>query len=167
VIGGTIAFCAAPRTALRVLIGIAHGLAHIFLTVLVVWSFTKINPHLSWLDGYPGGSLRFLATSVGEMLLVGGFLGGFLMAIYLMLCSSLGKFHTNEVFSSQRMADDKNFLRLHIDPSGKLTIYPVGVPEVCKGKDWQFRKDGALSDPWWTPKSPIQTKLIEDPIEIP
>lgn len=98
------------------------------------------------------------------MLLVGGFLGGFLMAIYLMLCSSLGGFHTNEVFSSQRIPDYKNFLRLHIDRSGRLTIYPVGIPSACK--DWQFQAKGEISDPWWTPKQPIQAELIEKPIEI-
>jgi len=165
VIGGMIAFCAAPRTLPRILLGFAHGLAHIVLTVLLAWSFAKVNPHLPWLTDSHPGSLPFLGTSVVEVLLVGGFLGGFLMAIYLMLCSSLGGFHTNEVFSSQRMPDFKNFLRLHVDPAGKLTIYPVGVPAVCK--DWTFQREGAVSDPWWTPESPIQADLIEPPIEIP
>ncbi|HEV2851860.1 MAG TPA: metallophosphoesterase [Thermoanaerobaculia bacterium] len=165
-VGGMIAFCAAPKTGLRVLLGAAHGLGHIALTVLLLFSFARINPHLPWLRDFHPGSLPYLGTSVLEMLLVGGFLGGFLMAIYLMLCSSLGGFHTNEVFSSQRMADYKNFLRLHIDRTGKLTLYPVGIPDVCKGKDWRFQKDGALSDPWWKPKQPIRAELIEKPVEV-
>jgi len=166
VVGGMIAFCAAPKTLQRILIGGAHGLAHILLTVLLVWSFAQVNPSLPWLAGRHPGSLPYLGTSVVEMLLVGGFLGGFLMAIYLMLCSALGGFHTNEVFSSQRIADYKNFLRLHIDRAGKLTIYPVGIADVPKGKEWVFQKDGAVSDPWWTPKTPIEAKLIEDPIQV-
>lgn len=163
-IGGMIAFCAAPKTLPRLLIGGAHGLAHVVLTVLLVWSFAQVNHRLPWLEGHHPGALPFLATSVVEMLLVGGFLGGFLMAIYLMLCSSLGGFHTNEVFSSQRIGDYKNFLRMHIDRAGKLTIYPVGIPEVCK--DWQFHEKGEISDPWWTARKPIRTELIEKPLEI-
>lgn len=163
-IGGMIAFCAAPKTFARILIGGAHGLAHILLAVVLVWSFAQLNPGLPWLAGRHPGSLPYLGTSVAEMLLVGGFLGGFLMAIYLMLCSSLGGFHTNEVFSSQRIPDYKNFLRLHIDRTGRLTIYPVGIPDACK--DWRFQPQGEISDPWWTPEKPIQADLIEKPIVI-
>lgn len=162
ILGGLIGFCAASNKWVKVLVGGLHGLAHILLAVSLAWGFAQINPELPWFDR----RILYTATVTGEMLLVGGFLGGFLMAIYLMLCSSLGGFHTNEVFSSQRIADYKNFLRLHIDRSGKLTIYPVGIPEVPKGGDWKFQANGALSDPWWAPEKPIQLESIEKPIEV-
>ena len=161
---GCVGFCAAKGKAAQWALGLLHGAAHILLALLLMWGFVHLNVNLfgnSVVTGAPH-VLAFLA----EMLVVGGFLGGVLMAAYLMLCSFLGGFHTNEVFSSQRIADYKNFLRLHIDPAGKLTIYPVGVAEVRKGKDWQLRPQGALSDPWWTPREPIRPELIEEPITI-
>jgi 3',5'-cyclic AMP phosphodiesterase CpdA len=165
IIGGTIGFCEAKGKLARSVIGILHGSAHLLLAVTLIWGFSHLNPHLPWLQGRSPGSWLSVVTSLGEMLVFGGFFGGFLMALYLILCSVLGKFHTNEVFSSQRIADFKNFLRLHIDSSGKLTIYPVGVETVCK--EWELQPKGEPTDPWWKPKQPIRAELIEGPIKVP
>jgi hypothetical protein len=165
IIGGTIAFCEARGKLARIAIGVLHGAAHILLAVTLIWGIAHLNPYIPWLKGQLPGSWPAVVTSLGEMLVAGGLGGGFLMALYLILCSVLGKLHTNEVFSSQRIAGFKNFLRLHINSSGKLTIYPVGVETVCK--DWEFQPAGAPADPWWTPKEPIQTELIEEPITVP
>jgi hypothetical protein len=165
IVGGTIGFCEARGKIARLAIGFLHGSAHVLLAVSLIWGIAHLNPHLPWLAGRLPGSWPAVVTSLGEMLVAGGLFGGFLMALYLILCSVLGKLHTNEVFSSQRIADFKNFLRLHIDSSGQLTIYPVGVETVCK--DWEFQPAGAPADPWWKPRKPIRAELIEGPIEIP
>ena len=36
------------------------------------------------------------------------------------------------VLRRRRIIDSKSFLRLHIDPTGKLTIYPIAVPRVSR-----------------------------------
>jgi hypothetical protein len=161
IVGGLIGFCGAKSTAARIAIGTAHGLAHILLNVLLIWLFAKVNlvgMNLS-LDSGP----QVLAF-VLEMLVVGGFLGGVLMAFYLTLFSFVGGFHLNEAYSSQRIAGYKNFLRLHIDETGALTIYPVGIKKVCKS--WKLRPDAANGEPWFEPEEPILPELIEelDPI---
>lgn len=52
--------------------------------------------------------------------------------------------HANEAFSALRIENYKNFLRLHINKAGNLTVYPVGIDNV--------------SDPTF--------RLIENPILI-
>lgn len=164
IIGGLYAFCAAKRRLSKLVIGFGHGLAHILLNVLLLWAFARINPPLI---GHGIDSWQQVLLFIAEMLLIGGFLGGVLMAVYFLLCSVLGGFHTNEVFSSQRIADYKNFLRLHIDATGRLTIYPVGVREVVK--KWKLNPSARDGQPWFEPDGgqKLQAELIEKPIQVP
>jgi hypothetical protein len=104
------------------------------------------------------------ALFVVEMLVFGGALGGVLMAVYLVLFSFVGGFHLNEAYSSQRLPDYKNFLRLHLDATGKLTIYPIGVRKAAK---WKPRQNPPAGEPWFDPDGPApQPELIEDPIVV-
>jgi hypothetical protein len=162
IIGGLFAFCAAKRTWVRLVAGGGHGLAHILLDVLLVWLFAKVNLGL----GLALDSSRQVAVFSAEMLVVGGLLGGVLMALYLLLFSFVGGFHLDEAYASQSLADYKNFLRLHVDATGKLTIYPVGVPTVCKS--WTFQPGASNGQPWFEPADgkPIATELIEEPVPV-
>jgi hypothetical protein len=74
------------------------------------------------------------------MLVGGGIAGAWLFALYLWSASKNHGCHLNEVFSSQHIADYKNFLRLRIAPDGVLTIHAVGVPAVPKRGSWVRRK---------------------------
>ncbi|MFL5402006.1 MAG: hypothetical protein ACJ8BF_04235, partial [Gemmatimonadales bacterium] len=101
-----------------------------------------------------------------EMLVGGGVLGATLFGCYLGLSSKDHGCHINEVFSSQRIADRKNFLRLMIDAKGTLTIHPIGVPIVPKGREWVAREtltgpDQSVVDPR---DKDIPITRIEDPI---
>ncbi|HSG39320.1 MAG TPA: hypothetical protein VLE27_06755, partial [Thermoanaerobaculia bacterium] len=162
IIGALYAFCQAKRPWSRFLIGAGHGLAHVLLNLALIWVFGVIN--VSWWD-MEIDSVAQVLTFGAEMLLIGGFLGGVLMALYFLLCSVVGGFHTNEVFSSQRIADYKNFLRLHIDSAGNLTIYPVGVREVCK--KWKLNPGAQNGQPWFDPDGcKLEAELIEKPIQV-
>ncbi|HEY9420857.1 MAG TPA: metallophosphoesterase, partial [Thermoanaerobaculia bacterium] len=97
IIGALYAFCQAKRSSAKAAIGITHGLAHVLLNLALMWLFGAIN--VNWL-GMKIDSVGQVLLFGAEMLLIGGFLGGVLMAIYFLLCSVLGRFHTNEVFSS-------------------------------------------------------------------
>jgi hypothetical protein len=96
--------------------------------------------------------------------------GGSLIGLYLALCDLLfGRAldrHANETFSSQSIEDWKNFLRLHIDREGNLTIYPVGVRRVVRKKEMRFNPDGAPGEPYYLLPDDFAPSLIEPPIRV-
>src|SRR5690606_5173990 len=101
------------------------------------------------------------------MILIGGFFGGAVMGIYLWLSNSFFGAHSNEVFSCQSIPDYKNFLRLHIDKKGRLTIYPVGVNKTCS--DWALNKAAKDGAAWFEPRHGRIDQfahLIEPPISV-
>lgn len=59
--------------------------------------------------------------------------------------------HFNEAFSSLRIQDWKNFVRLHISPSGDLEIYVIGIdrtPRRWKRDDeWSGARGHRFLDP--------------------
>jgi hypothetical protein len=128
--------------------GAVHGAAHVLLNFALIWAISIINLRLLPLDLE---ELRQALLFLVEMLVGGGLLGAALFALYLWASSKDHGCHINEVFSSQHIADCKNFLRLRINPQGTLTIHPIGVPTVPKGRDWTVREaprpGDALIDP--------------------
>ncbi len=161
IVGGFFAFCGARSQLARFVIGAGHGVAHVLLNLGLMWLFAGVNPSLL---ASPPTSWHHTALFVVEMLIFGGTLGGVLMALYLVLFSFVGGFHLNEAYSSQRIADYKNFLRIHLDRDGKLTIYPVGVRKIGRWKPRQNPPDG---EPWFEPDGPApQPELLEDPIVV-
>lgn len=66
--------------------------------------------------------------------------------------------HSNEGFSALKIEDYKNFLRMHIDKNGVLTIYPIKietVPRVWADKGEYFKPSGGT-----------RPELIEAPIVV-
>ncbi|MDP9341939.1 MAG: metallophosphoesterase [Actinomycetota bacterium] len=134
-----------------------HWLAHMAMVTTVVWGATRVPfpPH-------PYSVLPFVLL-VG---IVGGFAGAVLMGGYLLTAQLAVKRHPNEAFSAQHIDDYKNFLRMHIDRSGVLTVYPVGVERACR--DWRPVTPDHPQDPWVEPASgSIPYFLIEGPIHLP
>jgi hypothetical protein len=98
------------------------GLLHAAAQTLVVVAATVILAfHV------PTDTPWLLIILVG---LVGGPLAATVMGFYLLICVLLFKRHTNEAFSSLRIEDYKNFLRIKIEPSGTLRVHPVGIERV-------------------------------------
>ncbi len=160
-IGGAVAFCDAKGAA-KFIVGGLHGIAHLLLNLALIWLFASLNLNVWGLEiGQPIHILLFIA----EMLILGSFLGGLLMGIYIVLANLL-TFHIEAAFASQSIADYKNFLRLHIDKDGNLTVYPVGVTKVCK--KWRFMPNAQNGESWFEPAAggSIKAHLIEGPIHI-
>src|SRR2546423_921864 len=65
-----------------------------------------------------------------EVAVLGGTAAALVFGVYFLGANRLLGMHDNEAFSALRIRDFKNFLRLHFDESGGLTIYPVGVERV-------------------------------------
>lgn len=168
---GFIFFTDTHRWRHRVPMGLAHALAHIFaaFTLAVLCVFFIPWPE-SWkltftLGGYEfHPDFRLGAASL--LIMFGGFvMGSFIMGLYLLVSLNLFNRHGNEAFSSLGIEDWKNFLRMHIDESGNLTIYPIGIRRVPR--HWEPRTSDAgpelVPNKKADPKA-TEPELIEEPI---
>ncbi|MGH2394606.1 MAG: hypothetical protein ACRDGH_14150, partial [Candidatus Limnocylindria bacterium] len=81
-------------------------------------------------------------------------------------CCAFLRAHGNEAFSAMSLTHHKNFLRLHIDAEGQLTIYPIGLDR--SNHDWTYDADAATSDASWLAPvaGRLRPRLIEEPIVI-
>jgi len=146
----------------RYIAGSIHGLAHLLAIFVIGWGGYHIAFYL------PQPSLTTLAqfSLAGALIFAGGWLGGSLiMGAYLFVSLNLFGRHSNEAFSSLACEDYKNFLRLKIEPDGKLTIFPIGIRRVARR--WKDSPEGA-DGPELVPDDPKATapELIEEPIYI-
>lgn len=66
---------------------------------------------------------------------------GLLFGVYLYVAANWLHVHYDEAFSALQIEDRKAFLKLHVEESGKLTVYALGLRDVPK--DWR-------EDPNWT-----------------
>jgi 3',5'-cyclic AMP phosphodiesterase CpdA len=156
--GGLIGFTKAKEPAKKYGLGVAHALAHLVLIVLVIGTSTAIVSATGW------SGAAFVVVYVLLVGVVGGLLGSWLMAAYLIVADRFG-LNSNELFAAQRNRDYKCFVRLHIDRDGGLTVYPIGVDRTCRR--WRLRAGGTGNDPWFEAvDGPLRPRLIEDPIRI-
>jgi hypothetical protein len=147
-------------------------LARTFIPKLVQYAWLGVE--VSSDQAAPVAALKFLFVPMEfwarivypvEMIILGGVLGALAFAIYLSLAYGLGKVNYDWVFSSQRIADYKCFLRLRFE-QGKLTIYPIGLDRVPSRDGWTWRDNPARGQARLAPRSPLKPRLIEGPIEI-
>ncbi len=138
-----------------------HGLTHLAAIFVLGWlgyllmrfaveRFDLTNPavvNFVWLI------CIFLVCGIG-----GFIIGSFIMGVYLFVSLHLFGRHDNEAFSAMKIEDYKNFIRLHIDSKGNLTIYPFKIEKVCK--NWS--EAGGKCEP----KDELKPELIENPIVI-
>jgi hypothetical protein len=161
VVGAVVLFADAHSRRYRLVAGALHATAHLATALLVGWAAVWTAGELAAATGPLPVAVMLLAT--GALVLVGGWLvGGLVIGGYLLV--SLNGFgrHDNEAFSSLAIADWKNFLRLHIDATGTLRIYPFGIDRVPRRWQDGGRGRGPVpDDPRATPP-----RLIEDPIVV-
>jgi len=115
-----------------------------------------------------GEILYFLALILGMVLF--GFLGGFCWGVYLTLVSWFWGDEANGAFSAMRLDSYKHFIRLRIE-TNKITIYPIGIDQSPKRKDWKFNDSYEDSNPDQdtpaiVPQKDLGQHLIESPIVI-
>jgi hypothetical protein len=118
-----------------------------------------------WPTGWPDWIVLGLAVLVTIMLT--GLLGSYVFAVYVAL-SRLPLVQGWQL-SAQALEDWKGFLRLRIDPSGRLTLYPVVVDRVCH--DWVLDAPAGIpgrtgsARPEWA-REPPRPYLVEPPIVL-
>ena len=153
--------------------GTLHGLSHIcaatFTCLLGFIFYKSITPENT--DIQMGAILLSALLVFG----LGGLFGSFLMGVYLFLSLNICGQHITAAFSSLKIQDWKNFLRLKLDlETGELTIYPIGLRRVPRA--WEPQTPDFNQDPrpensvpgHYKPKdnSRLQIELIEGPIKL-
>lgn len=146
--------------------GLIHGLTHLTAVFFLGWWAYLLSEWIITNYGIVGETTRSLIW-FGCIFLVcgiGGYLiGSFIMGVYLFVSLHIFGRHDNEAFSALKIEDYKNFLRLHIDREGKLTIYPLKIDKV--EREWIRESKGNAES--YKPKNKLKVKLIEDkPITI-
>lgn len=144
----------------RIIAGSLHGLTHLFMAFLIGW----FALYLAELKFEPG-TVRRLGV-FGLVMFVGGYITGpLIMGLYLLISLNGFERHSNEAFSSLKNEDYKHFLRMKIDASGDLSIFPIGIRKVPR--DWI--DNPAPGRPYYVPASSSGTapELIEkEPIRV-
>jgi len=107
--------------------GIFHAAMHLKAAFFVGW--------LSYLITVRGFELHY--SSDVQLLLsglitvcLGAVAGSFILGFYLFISIRLFHRHSTEAFSSLRIQDFKEWVRLKIDASGVLTIYAIAIDRV-------------------------------------
>ena len=127
IVGGFIFFTDTHVRSWRILGGACHALLHLAAAFMVGWLALLLTVRVFDL-GY--GSTSQLLLSGLITFVLGGPVGSFFLGVYLFVSIRVFGRHSNEAFSSLRIADYKHWLRLRIDSSGVLTIYAIAIDRV-------------------------------------
>lgn len=161
VIAGFIAFTDTHSRYYRISAGSLHGIIHLFAALLLGWGAIRLCSYF----GLSYDSTAQLLLTGGLVFIGGWIIGSFIMGVYLFISLNVFGRHSNEAFSSLAIQDWKNFLRIKIEPTGEVSIYPIGIRRVPR--KWKARESHA-SGPDMVPDDPKATvpELIEKPIKL-
>jgi hypothetical protein len=141
-----------PHLWERLMWGVPHAAAHIGVMAAVGTAVDAADLDNSTAQAW----LR-----AGALLVAGAVVAPIIVGLYFVIAGRLRGVNDNEAFSAIRVQDHKGVLRLHFGPDGALDVYPVGVDRIHR--DWQFRPDGAVEDPWFVPAGePPRPRLIDE-----
>lgn len=127
IVGGFIFFTDTHVRSWRILGGAFHAIAHLAAAFAVGWLALWLTDDVLRL-GY--GSLLQLLLSGAITFTLGGPVGSFILGLYLFVSIRIFGRHSNEAFSSLRIQDYKQWLRLKIDAAGNLTIFAIALDRV-------------------------------------
>jgi len=149
----------------KILMGVTHALFHIICFLSLAIGLRILNTNIFGLD--PSYFLTRIVFA-GEMIFIGGILGGFIFGLYLFIMSRWFNRHAPDASSALRLNNYRNFLRLKLSKDS-LTIYPIGVDKVPGRQDWVANPDAKKGRPIsaFKSKMPLAPFLIEPPIKIP
>jgi hypothetical protein len=114
-------------------------------------------------QGHSSFPFALLASAVA--LVLGGLVGATVVGIYLAAAIAIPgiEAHSNEAFAAARITAYKNFLRLHIAPDGRLTVYAIGIPRAVKRHHWRAVPDSDDAEASWIEptRNPPEPHLID------
>lgn len=149
VIGGFVFFTDTHKRWYRVIAGVTHAVAHLFAALALAWLAARLTTEPL---GLPFGSIPQLLLAGALTFVLGGVVGGVLLGLYLLLSVQLFGRHSNEAFSSLRIEDYKQWLRMHFAADGTLTLHAIGIDRVPR----RGRRDGRATPPHLVDKVVLQ-----------
>jgi hypothetical protein len=126
-IGAFIFFTDTHVRSWRILGGACHALLHLAAAFMVGWGALLLTVNVFDL-AY--GSMAQLLISGIVTFVAGGPVGAFILGVYLFVSIRVFGRHGNEAFSSLRIQDFKQWVRMRIDAAGNLTIYAIAIDRV-------------------------------------
>lgn len=129
VIAGFVFFTDTHAFWYRVLGGVTHALSHLGAAFLIGWGALIFTIDCLGLEYASFGQL-LLAGAI--TFVAGGVAGSFIMGLYLLLSIQIFRRHSEQAFSSLRIQDYKNWVRLRVDEQGGLTIFGIGIERVAR-----------------------------------
>jgi len=166
VLAGLIFFTDSNSKKQKYIGGGLHGFVHLFFIFCLGWLgyflMTLILPMHATEGAYWWHDVTVNVVLFLCVLLVCGiggyFIGSIIMGVYLFISLRRGR-HDNEAFSALRVEDYKNFLRMHIDETGALTIYPMKIEKVPR--EWEpVEQNGEVVS--YKPSRKFNPALIEE-----
>ncbi len=152
-LGMQIRLSASRKAWQRIVLGGSHWMAHMAALIVVYCGAVEINTRVF---GLAPGTAGFMVALLAEMVVFGGCLGALVFGANLLMMLNGFRLHWTDAFSSLRIEDYKNFLRLHIGTDGALTIYPMKIDTVRRDVGSPLKRGRDASAP----------ELIEPPIRI-
>jgi hypothetical protein len=137
VMAGLVFFTDTHSLAYRIVGGGLHAVAHLFAALALAWLAMRFT--ITVLGMSYGTPLQLLLTGL-LTLAAGALVGSLLIGVYLLVSISVFGRHNNEAFSSLRVQDYKQWLRLRIDASGALTAWSLALDRVPRR--WRADAEG-------------------------
>lgn len=124
----------------RLIGGSLHAVAHLSASLVLAWLAARFTA-----DGLGmayGDPLELIIAGL-LVVLAGGVIGGWIIGLYLLVSLNVFGRHNTEAFSSLRVQDYKQWLRLRIDATGSLSAWSFAIDRVPRR--WRADASGA---PW-------------------
>ena len=146
-----------PRYLAKTVMAAIHTMAQVLAVVavaLLAITVASAAADRGWL---------FTATASVVAFVAGGVVGSVVFGAYLAAANGLPRIraHGNETFASARITGYKNFLRMHLDREGRLTVHALGIEHAIS--DWRPDPDNDDPEASWLVPAPgaIRPHLIE------
>lgn len=131
-----------------------HATAHLMAALALAW--LSVQGTVGLLGMEYGQPLQMILA--GVFTFAGGALvGGFIIGLYLLVSINVFGRHNNEAFSSLRIQDYKQWLRLRIGSDGVLTAWAIALDRVPRRWRDEGRGGCVADDPRATPPRVVDT----------
>jgi hypothetical protein len=158
VLAGFILFTDTERTKWFYLLGFIHGKLHLAIIFFSVY----IAQYIFYCPSVEVNDPCKILIAIASCLIISAILNGLFMGIYLFISGYFFDIHITEASSSFSHQHYKNFLRMHINSNGDLTIYPVGIKKIIT----QWNQNETEEDIKFSSDEAPDFFLIEPPITI-
>ena len=140
IVGGFIFFTDTHMRSWRILGGACHALLHLAAAFMVGWCALLLTVRGFDLALRQHGAVA--AVGADRVRRWAGRSARSSSALYLFVSIRVFGRHDNEAFSSLRIQDFKQWLRLRIDAAGALTIYSIAIDRVPR----RWRDDACAAE---------------------